>query len=96
MTELEVVTVVEELKAPRTNTIEKLEEAADRPPWLLCEKSAAKYLGIAPRTLRDWRERGTGPDFLQLEEKERFTRYDIYELDKWISEHPRRKERKEQ
>ncbi len=94
MTELEVVTVVDELKAALAETIEKLDDAADRPPRLLCEKSAAKYLGISPRTLRNWRDEGEGPEFLQLEGKEKLTRYDIYELDKWISEHPRRKERK--
>lgn len=94
MTELEVETIIEELKATLTETIEKLDDAADRPPRLLCEKSAAKYLGASPRTLRDWREKGTGPEFLQLDGKEKLTRYDIYELDKWISEHPNRKERK--
>lgn len=93
MTELEIETTREELRVLLAETIAKLDATVDRPPRLLCEKSAAKYIDVAPRTLRNWRDRGIGPDYLKLEGGEKLIRYDIQELDKWISEHPRRKER---
>ncbi len=95
MTELEVVTVVDELKAALAETIEKLDDAAQQPPRLLTEKQAAKYIGGAsPRTMRDWRDKGVGPEYMKLKGNDKMIRYDLRDLDKWITEHPRRKERR--
>lgn len=92
MTEVELDVVVSELQATLADTIEKLSAARERPPRLLKENEAARYMGISGRTLRDWRDKGIGPDYLKLEGGEKTIRYDILTLDQYISEHPRRKE----
>lgn len=72
-----------------TETISKLDEA-ERPPRLLDEREAGRYLGVSPRTLRTWREKNVGPDFHIFSKVT--IRYDINDLDSFIAEHPRRKE----
>lgn len=100
MTEVEFETTREELRALLMETIAKLDEATDRQPRLLNEAQAAKYLGVSVGTLRNWKRKNIGPRSLDLKgstenTKKDMTRYDIIDLDKWISEHPRRKERTE-
>lgn len=46
-------------------------------------KQAARYLGVSPRTLEDWRQTGGGPRFLKLG---RAVRYRIKELDQFAEE----------
>ena len=53
------------------------------PPPLRREKSAAERLGIANRTLRNWRVKGIGPRHLAVG---RIVFYDDSDLDRWVSE----------
>lgn len=94
MTEQALEQAREELRATLMDAIQKIDESMQRPPRLLGENEAGKYLGVSGRTLRDWRDKGIGPEYLKLEGNEKLTRYDIKELDKYIDEHPRRKERR--
>ena len=91
MTELALEQTREELRASLLDAIQKIDESMQRPPRLLNENEAGKYLGISGRTLRDWRDKGIGPEYVRLEDNEKLTRYDIKELDRYIDEHPRRK-----
>lgn len=93
MTELALEQTREELRASLLDAIQKIDESMQRPPRLLNENEAGKYLGISGRTLRDWRDKGIGPEYVKLEGNEKLTRYDIKELDRYIDEHPRRKGR---
>jgi hypothetical protein len=51
---------------------------------------AARYLGISPRTLQDWRLRGSddpgerGPRFVTA--TPRLVLYEVQELDRWLDE----------
>lgn len=49
---------------------------------LLNTTQAAKYLGISPGTLNNWRYRGEGPSPTKLG---RYVRYHIRELEKYIA-----------
>ena len=91
MTELALEQTREELRTSLLDAIQKIDESMQRPPRLLNENEAGKYLGISGRTLRDWRDKGIGPEYVRLEGNEKLTRYDIKELDRYIDEHPRRK-----
>ena len=95
MTEQALEQAREELCATLMDAIQKIDESMQRPPRLLNENEAGKYLGICGRTLRDWRDKGIGPEYVKLEGNEKLTRYDIKELDRYIDEHPRRKERRQ-
>jgi len=44
---------------------------------LLTDTETAAYLGIADRTLRDWRRQGKGPAFVQMGSKIRYRKKDI-------------------
>ncbi len=59
-------------------TIEEPRPAA----LLLREEQAAALLGLAPRTLADWRMAGKGPRFVRL--SKRAVRYSKAELERWI------------
>lgn len=100
MTDLELATTREELRAVFLEANRKLDDAMARPPRLLNEEQAAKYLSVSKGTLRNWRERNFGPRCIELDGKEsdggkKMIRYDIEDLDNWGSKHPRRKEIKE-
>ena len=47
----------------------------------LNEYEAAKYMGLAVSTLRNWRWKGKGPVYHKLS---RSIRYDLEELDIWL------------
>jgi predicted DNA-binding transcriptional regulator AlpA len=51
---------------------------------LLSTENAARYLGISPRTLNNWRclGGGKGPAFVRVG---RAVRYDVRTLDAWIT-----------
>jgi excisionase family DNA binding protein len=52
---------------------------------LLTDTETASYLGLADRTLRDWRKQGKGPAFVQMGKKIRYRKTDINEyLDRQI------------
>ena len=96
MTEQALEQTREELRITLLDMLQKLDDAAQRPSRLLTERQAAKYIGGAsPNTMRDWRDKGIGPDYLKLEGNDKMIRYDVADLDKWITEHPRRKERRQ-
>jgi excisionase family DNA binding protein len=46
---------------------------------ILTDKETAFFLGVADRTLRDWRKRGKGPAFVQMGSKIRYRKTDIDE-----------------
>ncbi|ANZ45476.1 helix-turn-helix domain-containing protein [Cloacibacillus porcorum] len=97
MTELEFETTCAELRSVLMEAIQKLDDAADRSSRLLNEHKAAKYLDVSPGTLRNWRDKNIGPRSMEIEGGKgdggkKLIRYDIDDLDKWITEHPRRKE----
>lgn len=46
----------------------------------LTERDAAAELGVAPKTLRNWRYDGFGPRYIKVG---RSVRYDTAELDRW-------------
>ncbi len=50
---------------------------------LLTELQVADYLRLNPRTLQSWRQRGTGPAFLQVG---RSIRYRVDEIEEWLNE----------
>jgi len=55
---------------------------------LLTTKELAKYLGIAPYTLHQYRTKGNGPRYIKLG---RLVRYDIDDVQEWINEKTREK-----
>lgn len=54
---------------------------------LLDTTAAARYVGLAARTLIRWRVEGNGPTFLKLGGA---VRYEMPELDRWINAQRRR------
>lgn len=44
---------------------------------ILTDKETASFLGVAGRTLRDWRKQGKGPTFVQMGSKIRYRKKDI-------------------
>jgi len=44
---------------------------------ILTDKETAAYLGVASRTLRDWRRQGKGPDYIRIGSKVRYQKSDI-------------------
>lgn len=48
----------------------------------LTEEHAAKYLGVAPGTLKNWRSAGQGPRYIKIHH--RLIRYDLVDLDRFI------------
>lgn len=57
--------------APSTGTFTKL----------LCEKEAARLLGLSHRTLQDWRQIGRGPRYLKMGHR---IRYRVADLEGWM------------
>ncbi len=55
---------------------------------LVDEETAARYLSVSPRTLRNWRTRGGGPEFVKV--SKRCIRYRIRDLDEWIGRRRRK------
>lgn len=56
---------------------------SDRDDGLWTTEQAAEWLGLAPRTLVDWRYQGRGPDFLRLGSAVRYRPEDVRE---WAAE----------
>ena len=50
----------------------------------ISETEAARILGLAVQTLRNWRCQSRGPKYLKLG---RAIKYDIYEIEKYMHEH---------
>lgn len=55
---------------------------------LVPEKDAAKMIGVSPRTLRNWRVTGGGPQYVKVSARcVRYRRADIFS---WIEDRERR------
>lgn len=51
---------------------------------LVDQREAARFLGLAPRTLESWRSRRIGPRFIAY--SRRCIRYRIADLQDWVTE----------
>lgn len=49
---------------------------------LLDEKAAANFLGLVPRTMQSWRQKGIGPAYVKI--SARCLRYSLSDLQAWI------------
>jgi hypothetical protein len=59
----------------------------DRPSPLMTDSLAAARLGISPTTLRSWRCRGIGPQYIKLGRgKKAAVRYHPHDLDQFIDQ----------
>lgn len=56
-------------------------------PPAVTETEAAEILGVARRTLQDWRFRGVGPRYLAY--SSRAVRYRLSDLEEWMDAHVR-------
>lgn len=56
-------------------------------PILLDERAAAATLGLTPRTLQSWRNRGGGPAFVRV--SSRCIRYRVEDLEAWAADRVR-------
>jgi predicted DNA-binding transcriptional regulator AlpA len=50
---------------------------------LLNQAAVAAILGVKPRTLEDWRLRGTGPDYIRI--SSRCVRYNPFAVAAWAA-----------
>lgn len=57
-------------------------------PAVVSSPDAALYLGVTNQTLRNWRRRGMGPDYVKLEAGNPASRvyYRISDLDSWLAD----------
>ncbi len=55
------------------------------PEILLREEQAARFLGVSPRALANWRSKGDGPTVIRI--SGRCLRYRRKDLIVWIEEH---------
>lgn len=53
-------------------------------PIAVDEQTAARLIGMTPRTLQEWRRTGTGPRYARI--SSRCVRYRIADLDTWTAE----------
>lgn len=53
-------------------------------PILVTSDEAARIIGIAPKTLVNWRNRGKGPAYVRLGEKHSPVMYRVRDLESWI------------
>jgi hypothetical protein len=58
---------------------------------LLAESHVASWLGVATVTLRGWRRRGRGPDFVRIENR---PRYAVGAVRQWLAERYERRSSK--
>jgi predicted DNA-binding transcriptional regulator AlpA len=57
-------------------------DAVSHEDRLLCEKNAARFLGLSIRTLQAWRHRSVGPSYVRAG---RSIRYRLHDLNTWIT-----------
>ena len=58
------------------------------PDALMSEDQAAGFLAVSPRTLRNWRTRGSGPKYVKV--SARCIRYRMRDLAEWTEKRTRR------
>lgn len=56
-------------------------------PGGLPSVAAAAYIGVAPKTLSNWRARGEGPRFVRLGRSHARIVYRVSDLDQYLAEH---------
>lgn len=61
---------------------ETIHGAGDR---LLRTDEAARFIGLRPRALESWRNKGTGPAFVKI--GSRVIRYRMASLQEWLQRH---------
>jgi hypothetical protein len=54
-----------------------------QPAKYLGPQTAAKYIGVTPRTLESWRSRGGGPVFVKI--SARMVKYRVEDLDSFMA-----------
>lgn len=62
----------------------KINSDSSTAPILVSSEEAARIIGIAPKTLVNWRNRGKGPAYVRLGEKHSPVMYRIRDLESWI------------
>ena len=56
---------------------------------LLTPAQAARYLGVAPTTLKTWRDMGIGPPCIAYDLDPGIIRYDLGAIDDWMAANTR-------
>lgn len=62
----------------------KINSGSSAAPILVTSDEAARIIGIAPKTLVNWRNRGKGPAYVRLGEKHSPVMYRVRDLEAWI------------
>lgn len=62
----------------------KINSGSSAAPILVTSDEAARIIGIAPKTLVNWRNRGKGPAYVRLGEKHSPVMYRVRDLESWI------------
>lgn len=62
----------------------KINSGSSAAPILVSSEEAARIIGIAPKTLVNWRNRGKGPAYVRLGEKHSPVMYRVRDLESWI------------
>lgn len=62
----------------------KINSGPSAAPILVTSDEAARIIGIAPKTLVNWRNRGKGPAYVRLGEKHSPVMYRVSDLESWI------------
>ena len=52
---------------------------------LLDEQQASELIGVTPRALQAWRQKGRGPSYVRI--SSRCVRYRLSDLNSWIDSH---------
>ena len=68
--------------SPRNYPNFKGEQMANDARKIVLTEEAAKYLRIPTETLVEWREKGVGPRYYDLDE---FIRYSVADLNRWLN-----------
>ena len=51
---------------------------------LVGSPGAARYIGVQPQTLANWRYLGKGPRYYRVGQ---LVKYDVRDLDRWLEQH---------
>jgi hypothetical protein len=53
-------------------------------PRFMSSQETARYVGVAPQTLANWRYLGRGPRFYRVGQ---LVKYDLRDVDSWLEQH---------
>lgn len=65
----------------------KHSEQRNIPPIAVSSEEAARIMGIAPKTLVNWRHCGKGPAYVRLGEKHSPVMYRVCDIESWLADH---------